>query len=425
MALRAHGRRVVITGIGMVTPLGLDRERSWEGIAAGRSGASRVPAMEGLPVDFACVVRDFDPRVALDPKTARRSDRFVQLAVAAAREAVADGGLEIGRDITGDRIGSSIATGIGGLQTLETAHRHLFEKGADRMSPMWITMLIPNMASGMVSMELGTRGPAAASCTACAASAMAIGDAATYIRDGRVDAMLAGGTEAPVTAMSVGGFFAMRAISQRSDDPERASRPFDAQRDGFVIGEGSSVLLLEDLETARRRGARIYAELVGYGLSSDALHVTEPDPTGENPARAMRMAIEEAGIEPSQIGYINAHGTSTPLGDSAETRVIKNVLGEEAAYRTPVSSTKSMTGHMLGAAGATEAAITVLGMTRDLLPPTINQEQADPTCDLDYVPNEARPASFEYALSNGFGFGGHNATLVLRRWDEPDGRRQG
>src|SRR4051812_21523734 len=413
------GRRVVVTGIGMVTPLGVDRESSWAGISGGVSGAAPIQTTDatGLPVTFACEVKGFDPTVALDRKTARRSDRFVQLAIAAAREAVADARLDIEGHPARERIGTSIATGIGGLRTLEVAHQHLFEKGADRMSPMWITMLIPNMASGMVSMELGTRGPAAASCTACAASSMAIGDAAGYIRDGRCDAMLVGGTEAPITAMGIGGFYAMRAISQRNDDPERASRPFDLERDGFVMGEGAAVLVLEELEFAKARGARIYAELLGYGLSSDALHVTEPDPSGENPARAMLMAIGEAGIQPTDIGYVNAHGTSTPLGDSAETRVIKRVLGEEHAARTPVSSTKSMTGHMLGAAGAVEAGITILGMCRDVLPPTINQEVPDPTCDLDYIPNESRKVETAFGLSNGFGFGGHNACLVFARWD--------
>jgi 3-oxoacyl-[acyl-carrier-protein] synthase II len=291
------------------------------------------------------------------------------------------------------------------------------------MNPMWITMLIPNMGSAMISMELGTRGPCAASCTACAASSMAIGDAATYIRQEKADVMLAGGSEAPVTPVAIGGFFAMRAISQRNDDPERASRPFDAGRDGFVMGEGSSVLVLEELEHARARGATIYGELLGYGLSSDAAHVTEPDPTGINPARAMRMAIDEAGLSPDQIGYINAHGTSTPVGDTAETRVIKHALGEEAARRTPISSTKSMTGHMLGAAGATEAAITLLAMTEGIVPPTINLDEPDPTCDLDYIPNVAREADVAYGLSNGFGFGGHNASLVFGRWDDADGRR--
>jgi 3-oxoacyl-[acyl-carrier-protein] synthase II len=427
MTLRAAtDRRVVVTGIGMVTPLGLDRESSFAGIIAGTSGAAKLVDIEldRLPVQFGCQVKDFDPEVALDRRTARRTDRFVQMAIAAAREACADANLDVSAHPEPHRIGTSVATGIGGLQTLHVAEDHLFRKGADRLSPMWITMLIPNMASGMISMELGTRGPAAASCTACAASSMAIGDATSYIRDGRCDAMLVGGTEAPITQLGIGGFFAMRAISMREDDPEAASRPFDLERDGFVVGEGSTILVIEELEHARARGARIYAEVMGYGLSSDARHVTEPDPTGENPARCMQMALDEAGIAATELGYINAHGTSTPLGDAAETRVIKRVLGEEAAYKLPVSSTKSMTGHMLGASGATEAAITVLGMARDVLPPTINQEVPDPECDLDYIPNVARRAEYRYALSNGFGFGGHNASLVFARWDEHDGRRE-
>ncbi|HEY1479554.1 MAG TPA: beta-ketoacyl synthase N-terminal-like domain-containing protein, partial [Gaiellales bacterium] len=259
---------------------------------------------------------------------------------------------------------------------------------------------------------------------ACAASSMAIGDAASYIRDNRCDAMIVGGSESPITQVGIGGFFAMRAISMREDDPEAASRPFDLERDGFVVGEGSTIMVIEELEHARKRGAKVYAEVMGFGLSSDARHVTEPDPTGENPARCMQMALDEAGIAATELGYINAHGTSTPLGDAAETRVIKRVMGEEAAYKLPVSSTKSMTGHMLGASGATEAAITVLGMCRDVLPPTINQQVPDPECDLDYIPNVARRAQYRYALSNGFGFGGHNASLVFARWDEHDGRRE-
>ncbi len=421
----ANGRRVVVTGIGMVTPLGVGRGPSWEGLIAGRSGAGPIHGYDASdsPVTFACEVDGFDPTTVMHHKQARRTDRFAQFALAAAREAVADAGLDIAGHEAPERIGTSLATGIGGLRTLQVAHQHLFESGPGRMNPMWITMLIPNMGSAMISMELGTRGPCAASCTACAASSMAIGDAATYIRQEKADVMLAGGSEAPVTPMGIGGFFAMRAISQRNDDPERASRPFDAGRDGFVMGEGSSVLVLEALEHARARGATIYGELLGYGLSSDAAHVTEPDPTGINPARAMRMAIDEARLSPDQIGYINAHGTSTPVGDTAETRVIKHALGEEAARRTPISSTKSMTGHMLGAAGATEAAITLLAMTEGVLPPTINLDEPDPTCDLDYIPNVAREADVAYGLSNGFGFGGHNASLVFGRWDDADGRR--
>jgi 3-oxoacyl-[acyl-carrier-protein] synthase II len=409
----------------MLSPLGVGRRASWDGLIAGRSGAGPIHGYDASdsPVRFACEVDDFDPTTVMHLKKARRTDRFAQFALAAAKEAVDDAGLDIGGHEAPERIGTSLATGIGGLRTLQVAHQHLFEFGPGRMNPMWITMLIPNMGSAMISMELGTRGPCAAACTACAASSMAIGDAATYIRQEKADVMLAGGSEAPVTPMGVGGFYAMRAISQRNDDPQRASRPFDLGRDGFVIGEGAAVLVLEELGHARARGASIYGELLGYGLSSDAAHVTEPDPTGINPARAMRMAIDEAGLAPEQIGYINAHGTSTPVGDTAETRVIKHALGEEVARRTPISSTKSMTGHMLGAAGATEAAITLLAMRDGILPPTINLDEPDPTCDLDYIPNVARKADVAFGLSNGFGFGGHNASLVFSRWDGADGRR--
>jgi 3-oxoacyl-[acyl-carrier-protein] synthase II len=409
----------------MVTPLGVGLGPSWEALLAGRSGAGPIEGYDASdsPVRFACEVPDFDPTAFMHHKQARRTDRFAQFALAAAHEAVEDAKLDIKGHEAPERIGTSLATGIGGLRTLQVAHQHLLESGPGRMNPMWITMLIPNMGAAMISMELGARGPCAAACTACAASSMAIGDAASYIRTSKADVMLAGGSEAPITPMGIGGFFAMRAISQRNDDPQRASRPFDIGRDGFVMGEGSSVLVLEELEHARSRGAAIYGELLGYGLSADAAHVTEPDPTGLNPARAMTMAITEAGLTPDQIGYINAHGTSTPVGDTAETRVIKHALGEEVAYRTPISSTKSMTGHMLGAAGATEAAITLLAMLNGTIPPTINLDEPDPSCDLDYIPNDAREADVAYGLSNGFGFGGHNASLVFGRWDGEGGRR--
>jgi 3-oxoacyl-[acyl-carrier-protein] synthase II len=418
-------RRAVVTGIGMLTPLGLDRESTWQGIAGGRSGAAPIALFDAseLPVRFACELKGFDPESALDRKTARRTDRFAQLAVAAAREACADARLDVEGDPAPERIGVSIASAMGGVNTLGTAYYHLFEHGAERMNPFWVTALLPNMAAGMVSIELGARGPSAASCTACAASAMAIGDALSYIRRGMADVMLTGGAEAVLSPLAIGTFSAIRALSTRNEAPERASRPFDGERDGFVMGEGAVVLVLEELAHARTRGAGIYAELLGYGLSADAAHVTAVDPTGENPARAMTMAIEDAGLAPDQIGYINAHATATPLGDAAETRVIKLVFGEDRARAIPVSSTKSMTGHMLGAAGAAESAFTVLAMCRDLAPPTINQETPDPECDLDYVANEARPMDIRYGLSNGFGFGGHNASLVFGRWDDPDGRR--
>jgi 3-oxoacyl-[acyl-carrier-protein] synthase II len=400
----------------MLTSLGNTAEDTWAGLVAGRSGAARITQFDpaGYPVDFACEVRDFDVTDYVDFKSSRRMDRFTHLAIAAARQAEADAGLDIAA--APDRVGAAVATGIGGLKSFEACVDQLNERGPDRVNPFSIVQIIPNLAAGWVSMELGTRGPLLAECTACAASNMAIGDGLDAIRLGRADVMICGGTEAPVTRVSIAGFGAMRAISRRNDDPERASRPFDAERDGFVMGEASAMLVLEELEHARARGARIYAELLGYGCSSDANHVSDPDPTGVNPARAMRMAMDDSGIGPEDIGYINAHGTSTPSGDSAEVRVIKVALGEEKAYRTPISSTKGATGHCLGAAGAIEASFTVLALQRGILPPTINQEVADPECDLDVIPNASREEQVEVALSNSFGFGGHNACVVFRRW---------
>jgi 3-oxoacyl-[acyl-carrier-protein] synthase II len=316
------------------------------------------------------------------------------------------------------RIGASIATGIGGLKAFQDCYDTLKERGPDRVNPFAIPAIIPNMGAAWVSMELGTQGPLSSQCTACAASNMAIGEGADAIRLGRADVMLCGGTEASVTRVGIAGFGAMRALSRRNDDPKRASRPFDADRDGFVMGEAAAVLVLEELEHARARGAKIYAELAGYGVSSDATHITEPDPTGRNPARAMGMAFADAGIDPSEIDYINAHGTSTPLGDASETRVIKLAVGEEQAYRIPVSSTKGATGHCLGAAGAVEAMFVVKAVQEGKLPPTINYEQPDPECDLDYVPNEARDADVRIGVSNSFGFGGHNACVVVRRLED-------
>jgi 3-oxoacyl-[acyl-carrier-protein] synthase II len=343
-------------------------------------------------------------------------DRFSQMALSAARMAEQDSGLSV--EDAPDRVGAAVATGIGGLGAFEDCFQTLLERGPDRTSPFSIVQIIPNMAAAWVSMELGTQGPLATETTACAASNMALGDGLDAIRLGRADVMFCGGTEAPVTRVGIAGFSAMRALSQRNDDPERGSRPFDADRDGFVMGEAGAMLVLEELEHAKARGAKIYAELLGYGVSSDATHVTEPDPTGANPARAMRMAFADAGIEPEEVGYVNAHGTSTPLGDPAETRVLKLALGEEHAYKTPVSSTKGATGHCLGAAGAVEAIFTIFAVQRGVLPPTINYEKPDPTCDLDYIPNEARRAQIEVGVSNSFGFGGHNACVVFRRWDE-------
>ncbi len=411
-------RRVVITGVGMVTPLGNDPETTWENLVSGKSGAGPITRFDASEygVRFACELKDFDPTNWMDRKQARRMDRFAQMALSAARMAEADSGISIAEEP--DRVGAAVATGIGGLKAFEDCLEVLIERGPDRTSPFSIIQIIPNMAAAWVSMELGTKGPLATETTACAASNMALGDGLDAIRLGRAEVMLCGGTEAPITRVGIAGFSAMRALSQRNDDPERGSRPFDADRDGFVMGEAGAMLVLEELEHARARGAKIYAELLGYGVSSDARHVTEPDPTGLSPARAMQMAFSDAGISPEQIGYVNAHGTSTPLGDPAETRVLKIALGEENAYRTPVSSTKGATGHTLGAAGAVEAIFTIFAVQRGLLPPTINYETADPTCDLDYIPNEPRPQQTEIGVSNSFGFGGHNACVVFRRWDD-------
>ena len=376
-------RRVVITGLGAVTPLGNDFETTWANLLAGESGAGPITQFDSsdYPVSFACELKDFDPAEWIERKQARRMDRFAQMILSAARQAEADAGKGVISDP--DRVGVSVATGIGGLKSFQDCYDVLKERGPDRVNPFSIPQIIPNMGAAWVSMELGTRGPLASQCTACAASNMAIGEGADAIRLGRANVMFCGGTEAGITPVGIAGFGAMRALSRRNDDPRRASRPFDAGRDGFVMGEAGAVLVLEELEHARARGARIYAELVGYGLSSDANHVTEPDPTGDNPARAMTMAFTDAGIEPHEIGYINAHSPSTPLGDASETRLIKLAVGEETARKIPVSSTKSATGHCLGAAGAIEAVFCVLAVARGKLPPTINYEQPDPECDLD------------------------------------------
>src|SRR6476660_5954673 len=395
-------RRVVITGLGAVTPLGRDVESTWDGLVSGRSGAGAITPFDSsdYAVHFACEVKDFDPTEYIDRKQARRMDRFAHLIVAAARQAEADSGLAI--ESESDRVGAAIATGIGGLKAFQDCHSELLSRGPDRVNPFSIPEIIPNMGAAWVSLQLGTQRPLSSQCTACAASNMAIG----------------GGPEAPVTEVGIAGFSAMRALSRRNDDPEAASRPFDSGRDGFVMGEAGAVVVLEELEHARARGAKIYAELLGYGVSSDARHITEPDPSGINPARAMTMAFGDASVEPDEIDYINAHGTSTPLGDSAETRVIKLALGEENARKTPVSSTKGATGHCLGAAGAVEAMFSILAIERGMLPPTINYDEPDPECDLDYIPNEAREADVRTAVSNSFGFGGHNATIVARRFED-------
>jgi 3-oxoacyl-[acyl-carrier-protein] synthase II len=411
-------RRVVVTGIGAVTPLGIDVESTWAALTAGKSGAGPITQFDstGFASTFACEVKDFDPTVWVDYKATRRQDRFTHLALAAARQAEADSGLDIAAEA--ERVGAAVATGIGGLKSFEACVVTLDERGPDRVNPFSIVQIIPNLAAGWVSMELGTKGPLLSECTACAASNMALGDGLDAIRLGRADAMICGGTEAPVSRVGIAGFGAMRAISRRNDDPERASRPFDAERDGFVMGEAGAMIVLEELEHAQARGAKIYAELLGYGISSDATHVSDPDPTGQSPARAMRMAFTDAGIDPEEIGYVNAHGTSTPVGDSAETRVLKLALGEDKARRTPISSTKGATGHCLGAAGAVEAIFSILALRDGVLPPTINYEFPDPECDLDYIPNVAREQPIEVAVSNSFGFGGHNACVVFRRWPD-------
>jgi len=412
----ANGRRrVVVTGMGAVTPLGNSVATTWQNLLAGRSGAGPITHFDstGYPVHFACEVKDFDPTDWIDRKAARRMDRFTHLVLAAARQAEADSGLDIAKEA--NRIGAAVATGIGGLQSFQDCYDDLRQRGPDRVNPFAIPSIIPNLGAGWVSIELGTRGPLSSVCTACAASNMAIGDSLDAIRLGRADAMLCGGTEAPIAEVGIAGFSAMRALSRRNDDPQGASRPFDAERDGFVMGEAGAMIVLEELEHAQARGAKVYAEVIGYGVSSDAKHITEPDVDG--PGRALRMAFADAAIDASEIDYVNAHATSTPLGDSSETQMLKLALGEEKAYATPISATKGATGHCLGSAGAVEAIFSILAIRDGKLPPTINLENPDPECDLDYVANEARAATVRTAVNNSFGFGGHNACIVFRRFD--------
>jgi len=411
--------RVVVTGLGLVTPIGIGREEVWASALAGRSGAAPITLFDtdGYATTFACEVKDFAPTDFIDRRAARRMDRFAQLGVAAARLALADADLAI--DGIADRAGAIIGSGVGGIETFETQTRVLIERGPDRVSPLFIPMQIANMASAQISMELGLRGPLSCATSACASGNHAIGDAAEHIRAGRADVMLAGGAEATVTRMGVASFNAMKALSTRNDDPRAASRPFDTGRDGFVMGEAGAVLVLESLGHAMARGAHIWSEVVGYGLSGDAHHLTDPDPTGRAPARAMQMAMAEAGLAPEAVDYVNAHGTSTPVGDVAEIRVLQIALGEEVAARTAVSSTKSMHGHCLGAAGGVEAALVVMALEEGVIPPTINLDELDPECDLvDHVANRAREADVRVALSNGFGFGGHNATIALTRVED-------
>jgi 3-oxoacyl-[acyl-carrier-protein] synthase II len=402
-----------VTGLGAVTPLGVDIETTWSRLLAGESAGSVITAFpsETHPVRIACEAEAFEPERWLERRTVRRLDRFAQFAVAAARMAEADAELDIGSEP--DRVGAMMATAQGGVWSLAEVCRELDETG--RIHPTLVTAFMPNMGAGLISIELGLRGPLGSPCTACAASAMAVGGGYDAIRLGRAEVMLCGGSEAGITPLAMAGFAAMRALSRRNDEPASASRPFDAGRDGFVMGEGAAVLVLEELEHARARGARVYAEVGGYGVSSDSFHMTEPDPQGTGQARAMHSALRDAGVAPDDVDYVNAHASSTELGDTTETVAIKAALGEEKARSTPISSIKGAVGHCLGAAGAVEAAVTVLALRDNVVPPTINYEDQDPSCDLDYVPNTARPTELNVALSNSFGFGGHNAVLLLRR----------
>jgi len=411
-------RRVVVTGIGLVSSLGIGTEANWEALLAGRSGIGPITRFDAsaFTTRFAAEVKGFDPLDYIEKKDIKKMDIFIQFAIAASDAAMADSGLKVTPD-NGPRVGVFIASGIGGFTTIEREHRALLEGGPRRISPFFIPSAIINLASGQVSIRFGAKGPNSATCTACTASAHALGDASEIIRRGAADVMIAGGSEAAVCAMGIGGFGAMRALSTRNDDPEGSSRPFERDRDGFVLGEGSGVLILEELEHARARSARIYAELVGYGMSADAHHMTAPSEDGDGAYRVMRAALDSAGVRPDQIDYINAHGTSTPHNDRIETRAIKRCFGDHAR-KLLVSSTKSMTGHLLGAAGGLEAGITVLALHRQCVPPTINLDNPDPDCDLDYVPHTSRSAQLTYGLSNSFGFGGTNGALLFKRYEE-------
>ena len=408
-------RRVVVTGLGAVTPLGITVEEFWSNVAAGRSGVGPITLFDAtsLPTRFAAEVKGFDPTAFINKKDARKMDRFTQFAFVAAQQALADSKLEI-TDANRDDIGCIMGSGIGGIITLESQHKVLLEQGSDRLSPFFIPMMIGNMAPGMISIALNIHGPTMTTVSACASSNNAIGDAFRAVRMGEAEAMICGGSEAPISPIAVGGFCAMRALSTRNDDPATASRPFDAERDGFVICEGGGALVLEERTAAMKRGAHIYAEMIGYGQSSDAYHMVAPDPDARGVKLAMVRGLRDAGVKPEEVGYINAHATSTGLGDASETQAIKAVFGE-GAMKLPVSANKSMFGHALGAAGALEGICTVLTLQRGIIPPTINYHTFDPQCDLDCVPNVARKADVDVAISNSFGFGGHNAVLVCKR----------
>ncbi|HLN47308.1 MAG TPA: beta-ketoacyl-ACP synthase II [Magnetospirillaceae bacterium] len=411
-------RRVVVTGLGAVTPLGNSVSEFWSNVIAGKSGVGDITSFDAshLPTRFAAEVRNFDAPALMGKKEARKADRFAQFAIIAAKEALADSGLHIADD-NRDDIGVIMGSGIGGIITIENQHKVMLEQSADRLSPFFIPMLISNIAPGLISMNMGVRGPTFTAVSACASSNNAIGEAYRAVQLGEADAMICGGSEAPISPLAVAGFCAMRALSTRNDSPATASRPFDKERDGFVMAEGGGALMIEELEHARRRDARIYAELVGYGKSSDAYHMVQPDPDARGVTLAMQRALRDAGIEPSEVDYINAHATSTDLGDIAETQAIHRVFGERAKTLA-VSSNKSMFGHALGAAGALEGICTVLTIRDGLIPPTINYHHVDPQCDLDCVPNVARKATVDIAMSNSFGFGGHNAVIVFRRFAE-------
>lgn len=408
-------RRVVITGVGTVSPLGCGNAKNWDAIISGKSGIGLITRFDtsDMPVKIAGEVPDFNAEAYIDKKEIKKMDLFIQYALAAAHYAMEDSGLVI-TDENAERVGVLVGAGLGGLPTIEKYHTLLNEGGIKKLSPFFIPMLIINLAPGHISIKYGAKGPNVSSVSACATSTHSIGDAYHMIKRGDADAMIAGGTESVITPLGIGGFAAMKALSDRNDDPTTASRPFDKNRDGFVMGEGAGIVILEEYEAARARGARIYAEVVGYGLTGDAYHLTSPAPGGEGGARSMKMALKGAGIAPEQVDYINAHGTSTPIGDMYETMAIKSIFGDHAK-KMMVSSTKSMTGHLLGAAGGIETVYTLMAMDTGIVPPTINYTEPDPECDLDYVPNTAREAKLEYAMSNNFGFGGTNATLLFKK----------
>jgi 3-oxoacyl-[acyl-carrier-protein] synthase II len=411
-------RRVVVTGIGLVSPLGLDASSTWQGLLEGRSGISRIERFDvsRFSTTIAGEIKDFDPLNFVDRKNARKMDRFIAYAVGASDEAMRSSGLKIEGEVA-YRTGVFIGSGIGGFETIEREHEKFLRDGANRISPFFIPASIINEAAGQVSIRIGAAGPNSATCTACAAGCHAIGDSFKIIQRAAADVMIAGGSEAAITPMGVGGFSSLKALSTRNEEPERASRPFDRDRDGFVVGEGAGLLVLEELEFALRRGANIVAEIVGYGMSADAHHITLPPDDGNGAYRAMKAALDDAGVVPSEVDYVNAHGTSTPPNDRIETLALKNLFGDHA-YKLAISSTKSMTGHLLGAAGGLEAGITVLAIANGVMPPTINLDNPDSDCDLDYIPHTARSGEIRYALSNSFGFGGTNGALLFKRYEE-------